>query len=65
MISKPVTPIQQQLLDSGTAGRPAKNVFSRERTLAKPVIVLVSLNGCYAAPISGFSRLWLSLLSIR
>ncbi len=35
-MSKPVTPIQQQLLDFETVVRPAKNVFSRERTLAQP-----------------------------
>ena len=38
-MSKPVTPIQQQLLDFGTVGRPAKNVFSRERTLSQPEFI--------------------------
>ena len=38
-MSKPVTPIQQQLLDFETVGRPAKNVFSRERTLSQPEFI--------------------------
>jgi site-specific DNA-methyltransferase (adenine-specific) len=36
MISKPLTPIQRKVSESGTVGRAAKNVFSLERTLAQP-----------------------------
>ncbi len=38
-MAKYVTPVQRQVRESASVGRPEKNVFSRERTLAQPKFI--------------------------